>query len=104
MADPMDRTWLRGLDVRVRDAEALDGITADIVVAYLTARGWVNTGKSDRAGAEVWRAAADPVSVVVPLRDFRDRKQRLVELINAVAYVEERGSLGVLIDLREAVR
>ncbi|MDL5159269.1 hypothetical protein [Actinomycetospora termitidis] len=67
------------------------------VIAYLSATGWHDTGRTWRGGA-LW--ATDDVTVLVPADEVRDHAERLHDLLNTVAEVEERPVDAVLRGLR----
>ncbi|MEV5710146.1 hypothetical protein [Actinoallomurus sp. NPDC052274] len=90
---------LLSLKVTIRDKRAAEGITPDHMSRYLTKHQWTRKRCWDNSG-ELWYHPAKDVDVFVPLQEeFVDYAERVADFLSALAEVEDRSALAVMLDL-----
>ena len=96
--------WLRDMKVALRDEAAAARLLPVAVRGYLRAAGWTQVGADDWPGvAEYWTSPTADATVLLPLDSgFADYGRRMRFLVEELAVQEQRGVLGVLLDLWDA--
>lgn len=92
------------MKVQIRDPEAFRGLNPQDIAAYLRTTGWKES-ETKPGHSSIWLKAVgkEEAEALLPLNtDIRDFLQRMGDVVNLLAAIENRSALEILADLQES--